>query len=95
VAIDEPFLRRHSRAPEEAVSYYRDPVAWTRAYLMSHGAGLLHSYLVEDAKKLPRLLKFARDYRAFLESTGMWEELERVAQERLGKNLSLLVGGDR
>jgi hypothetical protein len=82
--VDEHFLARHSRAPADAVGYYHDPAAWTRRYLREHGNGLLLGYLVDDPKKLPRLRKFLVTYRSFLESEGLWEELDRGAAELTG-----------
>lgn len=91
--VDEAFLARHSRAPEQAVAFYRDPEGWTRSYLAEHGAEVLLSYLCEDAKKLPRLVKFLGSYRAFLESGGLWSALDREAGVRLGRSLQDLVEG--
>jgi orotate phosphoribosyltransferase len=93
VAVDEAFLAGHSRAPAEAVAYYRDAAGWTREYLRSRGIGLLLPYFTSDAKKLPRLVKFLATYRAFLESAGAWKELEGAAQARLGRSLEALLAG--
>jgi hypothetical protein len=91
--VDEQFLASHSRAPAEAVAYYHDPGAWTRRYLQEHGIGILLGYLVDDAKKLPRLRKFLAAYRSSLESLGLWAELEGAARTRLGRSASELAGG--
>lgn len=91
-AVDEVFLARHSRHPEQAAAYYRDPAEWTRSELRRRGIGLLSAYLSEDPKKLPRLLKLARTYRVFLEAEGLWAELDAEARARLGRGLGELLG---
>lgn len=91
--VDEAFLRGHARAASDAVAYYRDARAWTRAYLREHGTGPLRAYLVEDAKKLPRLMKFLRLYRSSLEPSA-WAELDGEARARLGRGLDELLAGE-
>jgi hypothetical protein len=85
--VDTRFLMRFSRAPVETVPAYRDPEAWTRDYLGRSGVRPLVGYLVEDPRKLPRLLAFVKRYRAFLESSGLWQELDRECRSRLGRPL--------
>lgn len=85
--VDTGFLRRHSRAPGDAVGAYRDPVRWTERYLERMGIAPLLDYLVEDPRKLPRLESFVSRYRPFLEGRGLWTELDVECRRRLGRGL--------
>jgi hypothetical protein len=91
--VDEGFLLRRARSPADAVAYYRDPVEWTRSYLRERGCDVLAAYLVDDPKKLPRLLKFLAAHRAFLQGERLWGTLEQAARSRLGQSLAELLGG--
>ena len=96
--VDETFLAAHSRHPEQAVAYYRDPEEWTRGELLSRGTGFLLGYLSEDPKKLPRLLKLAKAYRPFLEAEGLWlpaskeEALQQLVEHPLHRAAKDLQG---
>jgi hypothetical protein len=76
LTVDASFIAEHVPDPRPLLQFLEDPRAWTEAFLNSHGPEPLFAYCRADDKKLPRLMKFIRKYRRFLEQNGWLESLE-------------------
>lgn len=82
VGIDEDFLRRHSKDPERALEYAKDPDEWGKKYLREHGVAALIETFDPSKKEFDRVKRFLNIYRDVLVESGRWKELETMVEER-------------
>jgi orotate phosphoribosyltransferase len=75
--VNAGFVKRYGRNRESILQFLHNPAQWTKNYLEQQGIDVLLPYTEKDPKKLPRLEKFLRHYRDFLESRGWLETLQR------------------
>jgi len=94
VAIDEEFLRTHSKQPGVVLDYIGDEIEWTQNYLIQNGIDVLVPYFEPNGNKLPRATKFLRNYRDFLEETDLIGKLGTIVQGKYNKSLNDIVGGN-
>lgn len=93
VSIDEAFLKAHSGNPERAVEYFKDPVAWSKAFLAQNGAKALAKNFDPCGKNVDRAAKFTDRYGAHLAEVGKREELETTVLNAYRVPLEDIVKG--
>jgi orotate phosphoribosyltransferase len=93
VAIDQDFIRDHSKFSERGLAYKEDPDAWCRNYLTEHGALEFVSYFDPDGNGLKKASNFLQEYDTVLRESGRGAELEREVHEAYGMNFEDLFGG--
>lgn len=86
VSIDEDFLREHSRFPERAVSYFKDPSGFCRDYLEQNGALEFVDAFGPDRKD-DRGMEFVNQYGNHLQRVGKWDEFVSAVEGRYGVNI--------
>ena len=87
VAIDCDFLKQHSKNPERALAYAKDPKAWSENYLRENGALDLIEAFDPDGGKLTRAIKFTERYADVLEKANKFNELDAEVRKRYGVQL--------
>ncbi|MBU1111206.1 MAG: hypothetical protein ABIG93_05210 [archaeon] len=95
VFIDEDFLRKHSKNPERAVAYKKDPDAWSEQYLRENGALAFIANFDPNGKNLVRARRFLEHHSHILKDAGRMKGLEAAVLEQFGKPLDeiVVVGG--
>jgi orotidine-5'-phosphate decarboxylase len=86
VAIDEEFLKAHSKNPERALEYQADERKWSEKHLREHGALEILDHFDPKAKKMDRVRLFLGIYGSYLDSVGKKEELKNAVIEKYHKN---------
>jgi len=76
VSIDEAFLKEHSKNPDRAVAYIKNPRQWCEDYLKENGALRFNYDLDPLSPKFERAKKFLARYGEFLEKVGKMDELK-------------------
>jgi len=92
VAIDEDFLRTHSKNPERAVGYLADSVAWTKDYLKEGDLAPLVSFFDPEGK-IDHAVNLMKKYSDHLKQVGRFDELNKLVEDKYGKPVDELVGG--
>jgi hypothetical protein len=90
VYIDEAFLRKVSRYPDEAVQYLQmeqqKEGSWGEWYLREKGAlPLLPSF--DPTKKPDKVVAFMKKYGEFVKAIGRYDELESAVKEKYGMTI--------
>lgn len=87
VAIDQNFLRKHSKNPEQACAYHANPKLWSENYLKEHGAIALLTTFDPKSGKTYRAQKFLRRYETVLQTTGKLDELNNAVKQKYSISL--------
>jgi hypothetical protein len=90
VDINEEFMDEHSKQPEIAKAYLRDPRAWSENYIREKGIEALVGTFNPDGAKLDRAKKFLAHYEDVLKESGRWQELDKAVQKEFGCGLEYL-----
>lgn len=94
VSIDDRFLQQHSRQPEEAVAYFRNPEQWTRNYLAERPLEPLVKFFDPKHGKPGHARNFMAKYGKHLDGVGRLDELDGLVQQAHGKTIYELTGGN-
>ncbi|MEM4755807.1 MAG: hypothetical protein QW594_01605 [Candidatus Woesearchaeota archaeon] len=82
VTIDEAFLQKHSKDPEQAIAYLNDEETWTKQYLIKNGIECLLEYFNPESKDIAKGIKFFQHYKEWLQHAELLPKLEKaVSQE--------------
>ena len=87
VKLDETFLRAHSKQPDVAIAYFRNPKRWAEDYLRKNGIDVFIHAFNPQGSQFDRAKKFLKVYEAILKKSGRWRELERLVRSRFRVNL--------
>ncbi len=93
VTIDEEFIRKHSKFPERALEYMKDPGAWSATYLEQNGALDFVDAFNPDGTQIDRAKRFLKRYGTVLEQAGRMTELENDVMARFGYSIKHLREG--
>jgi hypothetical protein len=94
VAIDEDFASQHSKDPNRAMGYMRNPGLWSEYYLRVNGALALIETFNPEAGKLDRAKKFLDRYGSVLVDARKAVELDREVAAKYGTHLKDIQRGD-
>ena len=92
VEIDDDFLREHSKYPERALEYSKDPTAWSENYLRQNGALALVQTFDPNGGKLPRAKAFLERYQKVLEASHKLGPLDLAVNIKYGQHLKEILG---
>lgn len=92
VAIDEDFLRQHSKHPVRVLEYQANPRAWSEQYLRTNGALDLLPAFDPNGGKLDRTRKFMDRYGLTLKTAEKLGELDLACNIKYGKHLKEILG---
>lgn len=92
VAIDENFLKQHSKYPERVLAYIQNPRQWSENYLRENGALALTETFNPDGGKLDRAKKFLGRYGNVLVKTDKWDGLDSEVNKRYNVHLEQISG---
>jgi hypothetical protein len=93
VAINEDFLKNHSKFPERALEYNRNSEKWTQDYLRKNGALILIENFNPTGKNIDRARKFLNRYGEYLAKHDKWEELDSAVHKKYDINLDKISEG--
>jgi orotidine-5'-phosphate decarboxylase/orotate phosphoribosyltransferase len=95
VAIDEDFLSKHSKNPENAVAYFKDPEKWSREYLAKNGAMAFAKNFDPLGKNIDRAGKFWQRYGAHLDAELFGQPLRMMVGAKYGMPIEEIVAGKK
>jgi orotidine-5'-phosphate decarboxylase len=92
--IDEAFLRKHSKNPEEAVAYLKDPLGKAKEYFAKHGVLEFARHFNPSGGKLDRVAGFLEIFGDHLRETGQMSELEELVSKQFHMSPQALASGE-
>jgi len=93
VAIDEDFLKDHSKQPGVDIAYVQDERGWTENYLKKYDIDILVPYFNPNGGKLTRARRFFDSYKEFLQESDLMPKLEEAVQKNYNASLKEIIGG--
>ena len=92
VAIDQDFIKEHSKYSFRNIAYMANPKLWSEGYLEANGALALIKTFDPAGGKIDRAKKFLDRYGDFLAKTNKWNELDTEVNKKYNIHLGQITG---
>lgn len=92
VAIDQDFIKEHSKYSLRNIAYMANPRLWSEGYLKANGALALIKTFDPAGGKIDRAKKFLDRYGDFLAETDKWNELDTEVNKKYNIHLGQITG---